>query len=132
MTHERRFTKKIRLPRSAYEEPGTVWHVTIGTHERQRFFVEARVAEMVCTQVEWYGERYDLFVPAYCLMPDHLHLIAQVGSKDLIVALNAFKSWTTRQAWELGISGQIWQSSFHDHGLRQLDDFDSAAKYLFQ
>jgi putative transposase len=128
----RRFPKRIRLPLEAYAEAGSVWHITIRTARHQPHFANPALASMVCEQLRWYGNQYDLTLFGWCLMPDHLHLIAQVNSRSLIAALDAFKSWTTRQSHLLGVTGQLWQTSFHDHGLRNPADIDAAVGYLYR
>ena len=69
---------------------------------------------------------------AYCLMPDHLHLIAQLRplerdqspSKDLLTVLAEFKSFTTRAGWKNGLSGKLWQHDQYDTVLRNGRAFD--------
>jgi REP element-mobilizing transposase RayT len=122
--------KKIRLPLAAYAEPGSTWHVTICTVDRRPVFANPALARFVCDQIAWYGTRYHILVHAYCLMPDHLHLIGQVTDQSLIRMLGAFKSFTTTQSWNFGHDGALWQESFHDHGIRQLHDFEETAQYL--
>jgi REP element-mobilizing transposase RayT len=63
-------------------------------------------------------------------MPDHLHLIGQVTDQSLLRMLSAFKSFTTTRSWQLGHSGALWQESFHDHGVRKIEDFEAIAWYL--
>ena len=126
--HHRR--KKIRLPIEAYSEPGSVWHVTMCAIDRLNSFSNNALAESMCTQVLWYGHRYNVMMHAYCVVPDHLHLIAQVNDQSLIKMLGAFKSFTTRIWWKQGGEGQLWQESFYDHGIRRVEDFDEAVGYL--
>jgi REP element-mobilizing transposase RayT len=102
----------------------------ICTVDRQPTFTNPALARFVCEQVMWYGNRYHLLVHAYCLMPDHLHLIAQVADQSLIKALGAFKSFTTTRSWKHGHIGPLWQDSFYDHGIREVEDFDETARYL--
>ncbi len=64
-------------------------------------------------------------------MPDHLHMICETGDQDLIKMLAAFKSFTTKQSWNFGLTGPLWQESFHDHGIRQVEDFDMIARYVY-
>jgi putative transposase len=124
--------KKIRLPLQVYAEPGTVWHITICTHGRVAAFGDNSFAAEICDQIGWYGRKYGVTIHAYCLMPDHLHAIAQVHANCLLSMLGAFKSFTTRLWWRNGGAGPLWQKSFHDHGIRQIDDFDAAVQYLFE
>src|SRR4051812_30432591 len=62
----------------------------------------------------------------YCVMPDHLHVVAHVTTGNLLTAVQAFKSHGARLWLDWGGSGPLWQRSFHDHGLRTPADYDAA------
>ena len=61
--------------------------------------------------------RESLFCPAYCLMPDHLHLI-WMGLRRESDQLNAMKFLCTHLEPVLG-GGREWQHQPHDHVLRE-------------
>jgi putative transposase len=61
----------------------------------------------------------DIAVFAYCLMPDHLHVVAegQSDSSDLLELVRRFKQKTSFD-WKARHRKRLWQDSFHDHILR--------------
>lgn len=61
--------------------------------------------------------RERLFCPAYCLMPDHLHLV-WMGLRRESDQLNAMKFLRTHLRPALG-EGREWQHQPHDHVLRE-------------
>ena len=61
--------------------------------------------------------RERLFCPAYCLMPDHLHLV-WMGLRRDSDQLNAMKFLRTHLEPALG-EGREWQHQPHDHVLRE-------------
>ena len=61
--------------------------------------------------------REHLFCPAYCLMPDHLHLV-WMGLRRESDQLNAMKFLRTQLEPALG-NGREWQHQPHDHVLRE-------------
>jgi len=65
-------------------------------------------------------------------MPDHVHLVVQIGDKGLLPMINAFKSRTTTLSWTMGRNGKLWQASYHDHELREVEDGDAAVTYLYR
>jgi len=76
------------------------------------------------------AEREDLFCPAYCLMPDHLHLI-WVGLRLESDQLNAMKFLRTYLEPELGDKRE-WQHQPHDHVLREEERMRNAfASFCF-
>jgi REP element-mobilizing transposase RayT len=75
--------------------------------------------------------REHLFCPAYCLMPDHMHLV-WMGLRRESNQLNAMKFLRTNLEPALGANGR-WQHQPHDHVLReherQRNAFASACFY---
>ena len=61
--------------------------------------------------------REHLFCPAYCLMPDHLHLV-WMGLRRETDQLNAMKFLRVHLEPALA-SGREWQHQAHDHVLRE-------------
>jgi hypothetical protein len=61
--------------------------------------------------------REELFCPAYCLMPDHLHFI-WMGLRRDSDQLNAMKFLRSHLEPALG-KGREWQHQPHDHVLRE-------------
>ena len=61
--------------------------------------------------------RYSVWCPAYCLMPDHLHLL-WMGMRRQSDQLNAMKFLRLELEPVLG-PGREWQHQAHDHVLRE-------------
>ena len=71
-------------------------------------------------------------VHAYCLMPDHLHFLAQGlhAGADFLHFLKSFKVKTSRgYSQEQGQA--LWQRRFFDHVLRPSDPLESFAWYIW-
>ncbi|MBL8029323.1 MAG: transposase [Fibrobacteres bacterium] len=49
-----------------------------------------------------------IFIHAFCLMPDHLHLCLEGAIEDEGF-LRRWKSFTTHESWNLGWQGKLWQ-----------------------
>jgi REP-associated tyrosine transposase len=67
-----------------------------------------------------------------CLMPDHLHLLVEVRSVGLVDLVRRTKSSSTKLWWGQGGRGALWQESFYDHGIRDIQDFEAIAGYILQ
>lgn len=68
---------------------------------------------------------------AYCLMPDHLHLLISPSErKSIIDFVREFKSLSTRMSWPQGFKGKIWQEGFYDHFLRCEESVEVTARYI--
>ena len=68
---------------------------------------------------------------AYCLMPNHVHLVLGPSSScDIVTFVGQFKNLAQRQVWKLGVTGRIWQESFWDRFLRDEESLEEVAKYV--
>ena len=94
--------------------PGLPHHITQRGNRRQRtFFVEDDYRRYLDLMAEW-CDRCGVEIWAYCLMPNHVHLIAVPGSEaDLRRAIGeAHRRYTDainrRERWQ----GHLWQGRF--------------------
>jgi len=122
--------KPIRLPPDAYRDPASTWLVTIATEGRQTAFSDTAFADAFTALL------HDRIAAAHadlllaCLMPDHVHLIVQIGDVSLVDIVRDLKSRSTRLWWKHGGSGTIWQRAFHDRGLRTTRDIEVTVAYV--
>jgi putative transposase len=65
---------------------------------------------------------------AVCLMPDHLHLLLELGSCPLASVVQRIKGCSSRAC---GI-GRLWQPNYFDRRLRREDDLGTAIRYVLQ
>lgn len=61
------------LPR--FNEDSYAHFVTTKTYRGQRIFDDAKCYRIVTEDIKYYSRQFDFEVVAYCVMPDHLHLI---------------------------------------------------------
>ncbi len=94
--------------------PGMPHHVTQRGNRRQpTFFGDDDYAAYVELMGQWCNER-GVEVWAYCLMPNHVHLIAVPQSEDALrLALGeAHRRYTRRVNFREGWRGHLWQGRF--------------------
>jgi carbamoyl-phosphate synthase large subunit len=73
------------------------------------------------------GDRYRLH--AWCVMPNHVHVVVEpLGRHQLGELLHSWKSFT---AHKIG-RGQIWQSEYYDHLIRDESDYRRCIEYVEQ
>jgi REP element-mobilizing transposase RayT len=69
---------------------------------------------------------------AYCVMPDHVHVLLVLrDGASVIRFIQAVKSRTTRAYWALGGEGKLWQRGFYDHIVRREESVSRIAEYIF-
>ena len=123
--------KRNRLPRSCYV--GQNWYfITACTGDHRPLFSRGQLVETLLDTLQAKCCSCSFNVYAYCFMPDHAHLelVGLSGTSDLIVMLRDFKGVATARVRAIGVRN-LWEKSFYDHILREHDDHNGAAWYIF-
>jgi len=91
---------------------------------------DPQTAKMVCEALEHFdGDRYHLH--AYCVMPNHVHVVVEPGSEGLADILHSWKSFTSHRIRKVnGVKNFAWQPEYYDHLIRDLDDYFAQRKYV--
>lgn len=64
-------------------------------------------------------------------MPDHVHLLLQLGRARLSEVVGRLKGRSAAQLnRKIGRSGRFWEPGFHDHALRRDENVRQAARYI--
>ena len=133
-----RFHSRVnpRLRRYDYAQPG-YYFVTICTHEKKCFFGmpgslnrRGRCAEAGLREI---GTHFPgVSVDQYVVMPNHVHaiLVLPGGGAKLPVVIGQFKSAVTRMVREFDPGRALWQTSFHDHVIRNQADYQRIWSYI--
>ncbi len=123
--------RRIRLPREAYSEIGAICSVTIGVRNREPLFADHQAASMAVTVLRDHATRRGVSLYAFCIMPDHVHLVLGPSPDcDIIAFVAEFKNLAQRAVWQLGNSGPIWQASFWDRFLRKDEQLEPLLHYV--
>ena len=118
-----------RLPLDAYADPSATWLVTIGVHDRLACpFSSPEVAHVIADTLKCRSAELNTHLWAWCVMPDHLHLVLSAGSRSLVDVVGDLKSHMIRAWWAYGNRGRLWQPSFHDRGLRTPAQMEEAIR----
>ena len=144
--------KPNRLPDFDYSTPG-YYFITVCTHKKRKILCDI-VGEGLCAlpsvKLTSIGKRVDeaihyintnkgIIVDKYVIMPNHIHLIVAIqadehfgstggrGDPPLQVCdvIGRMKSFTDRQ-----YEGTLWQRSFHDHIIRNEQDYLKIWTYI--
>lgn len=122
--------KNIRLPRETYQIPSQIFSLTICTLNRLPLFQNVKYGELVTSSLATgpFGIQTERF--AYCLMPDHLHLLLASKESNLVDLINRWKSYSANLLRRNGLIGPCWQRGFYDHALRKEEDIRNIAEYI--
>lgn len=123
--------QRIRLSRETYSMAGSICSATICTSRRARVFSEERVARAAIEVLRARANKVDVPVYAFCVMPDHVHLVIGPSAHcDIVTFVAQFKNLAQRAAWALGVRGRIWQASFWDPFLRREEQVENVVQYV--
>ena len=65
-------------------------------------------------------------------MPDHLHIVGQLRNSTLARMMHTLKSYTANCLVASGADTPVWQDGYHDHGLRDDEDYRGRVLYVMQ
>jgi putative transposase len=124
--------KNIRLPTNRYRGRA-MYFVTLCFHDRRRFGANARLAYWLIASLRKHASLCAFFVHAYCVMPDHLHLLVAGASDEsnLTKFIESFKQETAVE-FATHTSRRLWQFKYYDRVLRPSDAADRVAWYIWQ
>lgn len=94
--------------------PGMPHHITQrGNRRQQTFFSDDDYHAYISLMAEW-CDKYGVDIWSYCLMPNHVHLIAVPGEKDSLTKAigEAHRRYTRRINFREGWRGHLWQGRF--------------------
>ena len=98
-----------------------------------------KYGEIAYRQLFLLEERYShLKIDNYVIMPNHIHMVlilnyetAGVTPRPTIMDIVcAYKSLTTRECKRNGFSVKLFQTSFHEHIIRNKNDYNEISNYI--
>src|SRR3989338_5835935 len=138
--------------RRSYDAESQVYFITTNTYHRLKWFQNSDFAKIAVTQILHLEQRGDCSIIAYVVMLNHLHLLPEIiGHKNISELTHDLKS---RVAYEISFSHtrtchasdgrrgvaaspmggrkytRIWQRSFYDRGIRDVQDFENHIQYI--
>ncbi|MEG1624499.1 MAG: transposase, partial [Raoultibacter sp.] len=139
--------KKIRLKGYDYSSNGA-YFVTICTHNREMLFGNVGADSISARMVDdiWHkiiNQYKNIQCPQYVIMPNHFHAIIVAERADMESAptistiIQSFKRYSTIEYIKLvkqkifpPFNKQIWQRSFHDHIIRNEQEYQKLWEYI--
>ena len=107
------------------------YFLTFCTRNRRAAFTTAPVVHRTLVQFRRTAKEEPFAILAYCLMPDHAHLLVE-GTRHNSDLRRFAKLAKQRSgaAFALEYGGRLWQEGFHDRVLRLNEDAKSVARYI--
>ena len=149
--------KPTRLKGYDYSTPGA-YFVTICTQNKKCMFsnIVGAIHESPENKLTQYGEiveqyinilpdRFNVLIPKYVIMPNHIHLIIEIYNNDekrairesplqydrsVIDKMIGFLKMNVSKKIHNISDEKIWQRSFHDHIIRGEKDYQKIWEYI--
>jgi REP element-mobilizing transposase RayT len=131
------------LRKGRVSEAGRLYFITKSTRTRlakdtpaaqqmaQGRLVQPGVPEILLGSLDWLQQLALLTLWAYCVMPDHLHVLFQLGEQaSLGNVMQRFGSFTGLAVYRHTGQGGLWGLGFHDHAPRSETPITSVADYI--
>jgi putative transposase len=114
----------VTIPHRGSTSEGT-YFITASTWEKQCLLQSQRMAELFIDVLFRYRKQSKYCLYELVVMPNHFHtLFTPLSPVTLEKAVQFIKGgFSFRAKKELGVVGEIWQTSFYDHRVRDGEEF---------
>lgn len=129
--------RPVRKPRprlAEFDYKGRyAYHVVLTVKSRLEVFNDLEFGRWCASQLSESANLTHFEIYAYCLMPDHAHLLVQgtADSSYLVAFVQNFKQRTAFH-FKRESGDQLWQQSYFDRVLRHEEHLEDVAAYVFQ
>ena len=122
-----------QLRKGRHSIPGTYYYLTFTTLNKNLLLATPKIADIIFQAFDWLETNDRLRWFCIVVMPDHIHAVIQLGSKQKLSRLiQSFKSHTAKQINAcLGRRGSLWQPAYHDHGIRRDESLNAIIEYCY-
>ena len=128
--------KNPRLPQFDYSAPN-YYFITICTYEKSCLFGTpgqlnryGKIAAFGLQEISKHFSsiRLDIFV----VMPNHVHAIVVLEKSDYNLSniIGQYKSFVSREIHKINPEIKVWQTSFHDHVIRNDREYQKIWQYI--
>lgn len=123
--------KNIRLAAGNYQGR-RMYFVTLCFEGRKAFGANPRIASWLIERLKRQATDHGFFVHAYCVMPDHVHIVAGASSdeSDLMEFVESYKQ-ETGFTFAHRTKRDLWQFKYYDRILRHSDAPEAVAWYIW-
>ncbi len=123
--------KDIRLAHEEYIGK-RIYFLTICVEDRLPILHGGGRAKLAIEELKKVAGRHKVLVHAYCIMPDHVHLLVESPEVEVdVVKFVAQWKQGTGFALREELPRRFWQKGFYDHILRRPQDADAVAWYIW-
>ena len=129
--------KPTRIPGYDYSSEN-YYFVTICTHEKKCIFGTTdklnKFGEIAKEDIRQIESHFDnVHIDHFIIMPNHIHMIIVLSSENRVSlshVIGLYKSGVSRKIRKLQPELNVWQRSFHDHIIRNQQEYENIWQYI--
>ena len=124
--------KRHRLQLECYQGRICV-SFTLCVKDRSPLFLEPTIVNIFSELLVDSAKKFYCMIPAYCFMPDHLHIIVE-GTQEEINLLRFINHYKQKTGFWMSKNqpGVSWQKNFFDHIIRKDENLQSMIRYILE
>jgi len=110
----------------------STYFITADAFQKHSLFQSDRMAGLLVEVLFHYRSQEKYLLHEFVVMPDHFHLLL-TPTLTLERALQLIKGgFSFRAKKELGFAGEIWETSYYDHRVRDWEEYCAFRTYIHQ
>ncbi len=122
-------TRRHHLPDQVFTDDCRFVSLTCCTCDRRPVFNDT-VSSMAVVNALYGLHGVDQRVLAFCVMPDHVHVVVALNRIPPGRFVQAAKSIATRNLRDTGTHTSVWQRGYYDHVIRRRDGLFRSIRYV--
>jgi putative transposase len=108
----------------------STYAITTVTYQRRALFVRTANADLLLDTLFHYRDGGRYLLHGFAIMPEHIHVLLTPSAQQAIErCVQCIKGGFSHRAREQ-FRGEIWQTGFHEHRVRDYSDFDNQLAYI--
>ncbi len=120
----------MTIPLRSRTGQGT-YFITASTDDKRHILQSPGMAGLLLNVLLHYRDEGNYRLHEFVVMPNHFHLLITPEKVSLERALQLIKGgFSFRARKELGFQGEVWQTSFYDHRVRDLAEYRKMRDYI--
>ncbi|HWZ00238.1 MAG TPA: transposase [Edaphobacter sp.] len=108
----------------------STYAITILTFQRHRHFQRTANAELLITTLFQHRDKSPFELHGFAVMPDHVHVLITPAINQSIARCIQYIKGGYSFAVRKQSTGEIWHTGYHEHRVRDADDFNSQLLYI--
>ncbi|MCF7844587.1 MAG: transposase [Kiritimatiellales bacterium] len=118
------------MPQKHYSQYGT-FHITTVTRNRDPWCIQDGIPQILIDNLAMTRNVHQAKLFAFCILPDHMHILMSSGEKGLSSFMHSFKKNSSRDlANVFGKDVCRWQKGYHDEEIRDSEQRHNALMYI--